>query len=370
MRSMKRRSRSLLASFLFALTTPACLAGPTDKQLVDTTATPLAPWGYYVAPSAAVTVEAFNYGTGHYDVVGNATTGSSPMSYGPPSNPVNLYSWDAGSVVLGSPYWKASSYGPAARVRGSAQGHTFVSLRADWTDNIDFNKPIGDFLSKSKSPDTPDALVYACPSPHDGKARYSIQELPPCARNMIVDAILSQVSRHPPTDGSPNVSIDRNYTITYGAAASFFNDIRGYLHDMEKAVSSVLPNHPWMPSGHLPYWDGSAPMPAELVHAIKPSPESCESGSQVAPCANGWKTTPFAHPAYSAPVPAGLQGPALCANATLDDLHMVVHSWHDAAHGGIGGVFAMRDSPATAIFWAWHTFIDQVHEKWLACPHP
>jgi hypothetical protein len=185
---------------------------------------------------------------------------------------------------------------------------------------------------------------------------------------MIVDAILSQITRHPPASG-PNVSVDRNYTITYGSATSFFTDIPSYLHDMEKALSNVLPNYPWMPSGHLPYWDGATPMPAELVPAIKPSPEVCPYGSQVAPCTNGWETAPFTGPGYSTPVPAALQGTALCANATLDDLHMVVHPWHDLVHYKIGGMFAMKDSPASALFWAWHAFIDQVHTQWLACPH-
>jgi hypothetical protein len=352
---------------MLAVLAQACMLSPNDKQLVGSKNATLNPWGYHVNPSSLIEIKAFNYGTGKYDTLTTATSSATvSLNYGPADKPVALYYWASPNLQLGPAYWQDSPKGPVARVRGESGGYNLMSTRSDWGKYVDLGGNIRDFMSDAAGEHNPDAYLYACPLPTVAKDRYSIQEVPACARTMIVEAILAQITRHPPAAGTPDTSIDRHYTIVHHDPNSFFNDHRKYLHDMETAVAKLLPVHPWMPNGHLPFWDPTVAMPTELRNAIAPSPQVCSTSRS---CTDGWAVGPFANPGLTRSLPTALTDANICSITTLEHLHHAVDPWHGSVHTGVGGMFGTFDSPAAALFWPWHTYVDMLYAKWQACPH-
>jgi hypothetical protein len=67
------------------------------------------------------------------------------------------------------------------------------------------------------------------------------------------------------------------------------------------------------------------------------------------------------------PPPASVLSP--CQYATAGAYARdAVESWHDTVHGAIGGAMTfVAYSPAAAIFWCWHAFIDDLYWDWQAC---
>lgn len=96
-----RNRRSAIFLCLIAVSMAGCVWEPVDQSTQSRTA-PFDVRGWAAAPGSTITVEALNYATGSYDVIGAMTTTSSSLQNW--TNP-SLYHYATPSVTLDSNYW-------------------------------------------------------------------------------------------------------------------------------------------------------------------------------------------------------------------------------------------------------------------------
>jgi len=126
----------------------------------------------------------------------------------------------------------------------------------------------------------------------------------------------------------------------------FFSGHRGYLAGME-AYFRAHGGQAFIP---VPVWDPSQPIPPEFAW--------------VKPDASGNPREPLEHLDPGIPTPAEFLFPGCVVD---DDIFAAsVEPFHDGVHGAVGGI--MNDihySPAAAIFWPWHSYINTLYTNWV-----
>jgi hypothetical protein len=66
-------------------------------------------------------------------------------------------------------------------------------------------------------------------------------------------------------------------------------------------------------------------------------------------------------------IPSWFVPPAVCTFQTEMELADSVLNFHNMVHNRIGGVMAELSSPAAAIFYCWHAFVDLIYANWQQC---
>lgn len=132
---------------------------------------------------------------------------------------------------------------------------------------------------------------------------------------------------------------------------------RGYIQDMEAYLLTQVGGDKFVP---LPSWDPTTVIPDEFFNALVPP------GNAVAP---GWTLTTLTNQdpvdVDFSPVLNNLCSYAPSPGRTaIDNFALALESRHDPVHGNIGGIMGGFQSPASAIFWLWHAWIDDVYRKY------
>jgi hypothetical protein len=363
---MRRAMKQRLLLLLFLMLTSACMYAPFDGQRVAVRSSTIHFEGLVPAANATVTVKAWNFGTSTWDTV---ATLSSQSSAGHPFDDNDpYYAWFT-DLVLPNTYWAAppTGLGYYARVKAMYGSANVFSVRGDVGNCYGDHHATGiDFANNCASHRTPEAYIYTnayqdgpagCVSiPATTKSRYTVTEIPSCARSVIRDHMLDYLDRD---------VILAHYDIHHHHPESFFYDHRRYLGKMESYL--MVYGNKWIPDGHLPTWAPSTTIPLAF-RSVKASPEECSS-SQNSSCTSGWNDDPLVDVSPSISTPSGLSSANICQYDTLAELHSAVDGgWHGSVHGAIGGTMSTFDSPSAVIFWPWHTYVDQILADWESCP--
>ena len=356
-----RRGALWCLAVVLALTT-GCMLSPYDGKRVANTSSTISFSGYDTAPSTTVRLHAWNFSLGQWVQVGTATSSATVSVTYPDGS--ELYSWSY-SRVLSSSYWAAGARGYYARVKATRDSYNLYSVREDWGTCMGENDTLSDFAANCSTHRTPEAYIYTedyqhgplnCTAvPAVSKTRYSLNEIPSCARKAIADLQLQYIDRD---------IILGHYDINHSVATSFFGDHRKYLGNMEKFL--MVYGDKWLPSGHIPAWASNTAIPAEF-QVIKQPPAGQNCMSTNSGC-TGWYYSPFTNTNPQISKPSNLQPGNVCQYATLEDLFSATNGWHGNVHVTVGGTMKTFDSPAAPLFWTWHTTVDQVWRDWEACP--
>lgn len=132
---------------------------------------------------------------------------------------------------------------------------------------------------------------------------------------------------------------------------------RWYIQDMEAFLLTQPGGDKFVP---LPSWDPTTSIPDEFFNALVPP------GNAVAP---GWSLTTIMNQdpvdVDFSPVLNNLCSYVATPGRTaIDNFAQALESRHDPVHGNIGGIMGSFQSPASAIFWLWHAWIDDVYRKY------
>ncbi len=132
---------------------------------------------------------------------------------------------------------------------------------------------------------------------------------------------------------------------------------RDYIADMEAFLLTQPGGDRFVP---LPKWDPVTVIPDEFFNALVPP------GNAVAP---GWS---FSTITNQDPVNVDFSPILnnLCSytpspgRTAIDNFAQALESRHDPVHGNIGGIMGSFQSPAAAIFWLWHAWVDDVYRQY------
>jgi hypothetical protein len=360
------------------------MLGPVDGARVSTRSSPIAFNGYYTSASAAVTVQALNTATNAWDTIGNATS-SATISL-TTDDDIELYSWNAGNIVLPNVYWTAGNGGHYARVRAQVGSFTLLRMTANLEGCFNGGINIGRLQDESCFSWRNETRVYTnnysvapvgCAEASGAltQGHYMLHNIPTCAQDVIYDKMAEHVTRaviddHYQIDHhTPENTEAQSTVLHHGEPAEMGGFFGGHLHYIQRYQHKIsVHSYSWTPSGHLPAWDSNTTIPVTWRAAVAaPGGAVNNCDSQSAGC-NGWRSGSVSDFTPNRPRPAGLAPGAVCSFATAQALHSGTTGWHDGVHLAIGGTFATFDSPAYPLFFLWHNYVTDVWRDWQACP--
>jgi hypothetical protein len=140
-----------------------------------------------------------------------------------------------------------------------------------------------------------------------------------------------------------------------GNATIHFGEFFGFHRRMIGSLENFLSANGGERFTPLPYWDPDEPIPSEFFYAVKPSDD-------------GTERPPLENPGPIAQVPNYFIPPGVCSFKTEPELAAAFMQFHDFIHTNVRGAMATADvSPAAAIFWPWHAFVDLIAANWEQC---
>ena len=137
---------------------------------------------------------------------------------------------------------------------------------------------------------------------------------------------------------------------------AFFDGHRQFLGKLETALSGRGLGK-FVP---LPKWDPATTIPTEF-RAVKtlPAVTAAGLGAQIA------------NPSPNLPVPPNLANLGQFTSVSALSADPALQTWHAGVHNTVGGAMRPPDlSPCAAVFWLWHSFIDDIYEDWIALHMP
>ena len=161
-----------------------------------------------------------------------------------------------------------------------------------------------------------------------------------------------------------NVSVVRGHYSIDHASDLFLEYHRQYLAEAQAYLATL--NLSYAPGGRIPWWDPAKPMPAPFGTVAPPNIDCYTAGRLDNNC--DWVAGGFVTDDPNLPIPDRFRPGTICQQfATLHDLVVDFHAYHDDVHNTVGGMFQTFDAPGAPIFWAWHATVDDVYSSWLAC---
>lgn len=371
-----------------------CATGFYDGMRVADRSASLALEGYIGEPGTAggqVRVYARNFVTGATDlIVSTARQGSiaNKPSYSLAGG-TKLYKWNLGRRALPAAYWRSGTGGFYARVRAEwydSEGDRVARLlnpRADGRDCLAESGASMDYLSANCFSHRTDAYIYTtnyrqtastCANPSATLAKvhnhYMLDQVPACAQNYIYDRIAEKVGRDLIDDHYEIEHMSRTNAHQTGPVGEYrlgglFGGHENYLRMMRRHV--MVYDHPWMPRGEIPAWRSNTTVPGRFVNSRASRVANCNSRD---PNCDGWLSGPVATATPNIPLPSALLPTRICSFQTSALLYDRVSTWHTNVHATLGASFRSMDSPAFPLFFAWHTYVEDVWLDWLACGRP
>jgi len=132
---------------------------------------------------------------------------------------------------------------------------------------------------------------------------------------------------------------------------------RDYVSDMEAYLLTQPGGDKFVP---LPSWNPTTVIPDEFFNALVPPGSSVASGWTFSTITNQDPAdvdfTPILNNLCSYMPSAG--------RTAIDNFAQALEIRHDPVHGNIGGIMGSFQSPAAAIFWLWHAWIDDVYRQY------
>jgi hypothetical protein len=179
------------------------------------------------------------------------------------------------------------------------------------------------------------------------------------------------------------VSVVRAHYAVHHAGEHFFTCHRWYIGTLEAALADVLPN------GRLPTWRPDTPMPAAFSQLAPPSKAAADCltlGNVMVACefafTNSYRNVHGASVTVKGfestnprvALPTRYEPQNICSFDSATSLALDIGAgitrtpgYHNMVHNTIGGTMQSMDSPAAAIFWPWHAFVDDIFQSWLDC---
>jgi hypothetical protein len=172
--------------------------------------------------------------------------------------------------------------------------------------------------------------------------RLSISSLPPSDRQQLANLFLQFVTQgfldehqawHRRAIVDPRVH-DREF---FGFHRRMIENLENFLN--VNGAGAYVP---------IPYWNPAEVIPAEFRIVLQGFP-------------------PLRNYGPIAQLPSWFIPPAVCSFQPEVQLARSVLEFHNFVHNNVGGVMSTFDSPAAAIFYCWHAFIDLLYANWQQC---
>ena len=157
--------------------------------------------------------------------------------------------------------------------------------------------------------------------------RKSINALTNDEQSILFDAMRPYVRRH----AIDHYSARHKGILFYTSHLGMIQNLEDYL--IEQNLEKFVP---------LPAWDPATPAPERFFSYLEPP------------------YLPLIKKNMLTPMPSEFMFPAICDYKDADSLSESIDSWHEPSHRVLGFT--------DPLFWNFHAFIMDLHERWAACP--
>ncbi len=197
-----------------------------------------------------------------------------------------------------------------------------------------------------------------------------VTDLTPGERLTLRNAIILYLDSSSAVHDHMNAPADVHSTGFFGSGGNgslFLSWHRTYIQGLENYLSTNPAYSEFVP---LPKWNPADAIPNEfrgfdaLATAYRQTGNIVNANYSGTPSSQ-WDRESFNEGSDLNDFCCGNQGLCNDPSGPFTDFRRGLETFHNGVHGDVGGVMTTMSSPAAAIFWTWHAWIDDVYETYL-----